>query len=95
MAAARRDKFIGILANVLRLLYILESISLREQLGNAIRIVVERRRDVSGVSAFDKSLIFRLLPFVLTHAVEASDPIVLVASPLNALMRDQISNLTA
>ena len=66
MAAARGDKFIKILANVLRLL-ILESISLREQLVNAIRIIVEKRRDVSGVSAFDKSLIFELLPFVLTH----------------------------
>ena len=36
---------IEILANVLRLL-ILESISLREQLGNAMRIIVEKRRDV-------------------------------------------------
>ena len=68
MAAARGDKFIEILANVLRLL-ILESISLREQLGNAIRIIApaEKRRDVSDVFAFDKSLIFQLLPFVLTH----------------------------
>ena len=39
MAVARGDKFIDMLANVLRL--ILESISLREQLGNAI--IVERR----------------------------------------------------
>ena len=62
MAAARGEKpFIEILANVLRLL-ILESISLREQLGNAIRIIVEKRRDVSDVSAFDKSLIFQLRP---------------------------------
>ena len=38
MAAARGDKFIGILANVLRLL-ILESISLREQLGNALELL--------------------------------------------------------
>ena len=45
MAAARGDKFIEILANVLRLL-ILELISLCEQLGIAIRIIVERRRDV-------------------------------------------------
>ena len=42
MAAARGDKCIEILANVLRLL-ILESISLCEQLaGNAIRIIVEK-----------------------------------------------------
>ena len=54
-------------ANVLRLL-ILESISLRElQLGNAIRIIVEKRREVSDVFAFGKSLIFQLLPFELTH----------------------------
>ena len=45
MAAARGDKFVEVLANVLRLL-ILESISLREQLGNAIRIIVEKRKDV-------------------------------------------------
>ena len=45
MAAARGDTFIEILANVLHLL-ILESISLRELLGNAIRIIVEKRRDV-------------------------------------------------
>ena len=45
MAAVRGDKFIEILANVLRLL-ILESISLREQLGNAIRIIFEKRKSV-------------------------------------------------
>ena len=61
MAAARGDKFIEILANVLRLL-ILETISVRKRLGNAIRIVLEKRRDVSGVSAFDKSLIFQFCP---------------------------------
>ena len=67
MAAARGDKFIEILANVLRLL-ILESISLREQLpGTQLELLSKKRRDVSGVSAFDKSLIFQLLPFVLTH----------------------------
>ena len=39
MAAARGEKpFIEILANVLRLL-ILESISLREQLGNAMAVI--------------------------------------------------------
>ena len=36
--------------------------SLHEQLGNAIRIIVEKTRDESGVSAFDKSLTFQLLP---------------------------------
>ena len=46
MAAARGDKFIE-MANVLRLL-ILETISLCKQLGNAIRIILEKRRDVSG-----------------------------------------------
>ena len=45
MAVVRGDKFKEILANVLRLL-ILESISLREQLANAIRIIVEKRRNV-------------------------------------------------
>ena len=45
MARARGDKFIEILANVLRLL-ILESISSHEQLENEIGIIVEERRDV-------------------------------------------------
>ena len=52
MAAARGDKFIEILANVLRRL-ILESIFLRVQFGNAI--IVEKRRDMQGVFAFGKS----------------------------------------
>ena len=52
MAAARGDKFIEILANVLRRL-ILESIFLREQFGNAI--IVEKRKDMQGVFAFGKS----------------------------------------
>ena len=73
MAAARGDKFIEILAKFLRLL-ILETISLRKQLGNAIRIILEKRRDVSAVSAFDKSLIFQLLPFVLTHGWRSVTP---------------------
>ena len=62
MAAARGDKFIDILANVLRLF-----ISLREQLGNAIRIIVEKRKECLRCLSFGKSLIFQLLPFVLTH----------------------------
>ena len=45
MALARGNKFVEILANVLRLL-ILESISCREQLENAIGTIVEERRDV-------------------------------------------------
>ena len=45
MVAGGGDKFIEILANVLRFL-VFESISLLEQLGNAIRIIVEKRRDV-------------------------------------------------
>ena len=45
MALARGNKFIEMLANVLRLL-ILESISCREQLVNAIGFIVEERRDV-------------------------------------------------
>ena len=45
VAYARGNKFIEILANVLCLL-ILESISCREQLENAIGIIVEERRDI-------------------------------------------------
>ena len=44
-----------VLDNVLRLL-ILESISIREQLGNAIRIIVEKRRDVLDVFALQQIL---------------------------------------
>ena len=65
MAAASSDKFSEILTNVLHLLN-LESISLREQQVNAIRVIVEKRRDVLAVlpTGFGKSLIFQLLPFV-------------------------------
>ena len=50
MATARGDiSLLTLLANVLRLL-ILESISLREQLGNAIRIIVGKRRIMCKMS---------------------------------------------
>ena len=94
MAAASNDKFSEILTNVLRLLN-LESISLREQQVNAIRVIVEKRRDVLAVlpTGFGKSLIFQLLPFVFNSWLEVSDSVILVVSPLNALMRDQMIKL--
>ena len=74
MAAASSDKFSEILTNVLRLLN-LESISLREQQVNVIRVIVEKRRDVLAVlpTGFGKSLIFQLLPFVFNSWLEVSD----------------------
>ena len=94
MTAASSDKFSEILTNVLRLLN-LESISLREQQVNAIRVIVEKRRDVLPVlpTGFGKSLIFQLLPFVFNSWLEVSDSVILVVSPLNALMRDQMIKL--
>ena len=75
------------LSNVLRLLN-LESISLREPQVDALRNIVEKRKDVIVVlpTGYGKSLIFQLLLFVLGSWMEVS---VLVVSPLNALMRDQ------
>ena len=94
MAAASSDKFSEILTNVLHLLN-LESISLREQQVNAIRVIVEKRRDVLAVlpTGFGKSLSFQLLPFVFNSWLEVSDSVILVVSPLNALMRDQMIKL--
>ena len=65
MAASRWDKFTEMLCNVLRLLN-LESISLREPQVDALRNIVDNKKDVLVVSptGYGKSLIFQLLPFV-------------------------------
>ena len=65
-------------SNVLRLLN-LQSISLREPQVDALRNIVEKRKDVLVVlsTGYGKSLIFQLLLLLL------------VVSPFNALMRDQ------
>ena len=91
MAAARGDKFIEILANVLRRL-ILESIFLREQFWNAI--IVEKG-GICKVSLPSANLDIPAFALCFDSWLEVSDSIISVASPLNALMRDQISNLTA
>ena len=65
MAASRWGKFTEMLSNVLRLLN-LESISLREPQVDALRNIVDNKKDVLVVSptGYGKSLIFQLLPFV-------------------------------
>ena len=90
MAAARGDKFIDILANVLRLF-----ISLREQLGNAIRIIVEKRKECLRCLCLRQILDIPAFALCFDSWLEVSDSIILVASPMNALMWHQISNLTA
>ena len=49
----------------------LQSLTLREEQVNAIRNIVENQKDVLVVlpTGFGKSLIFRLLPFVLTRGL--------------------------
>ena len=65
MAASRGDKFTEMLSNVLCLLN-LQSTSLREPQVDALRNIVEKRKDVLVVlpTAYGKSSTFQLLPFV-------------------------------
>ena len=73
----------------------LQSLTLREEQVNAIRNIVENQKDVLVVllTGFGKSLMFQLLPFVFDLWLVIDDSFILVVSPLNALMRDQIIKL--
>ena len=54
-----------------------------------------RKKDVLVVlpTGFGKSLIFQMLPFVFDSWLYTNGSFILVVSPLNALMRDQIIKL--
>lgn len=73
--------------------------ALKREQRQAIESVVLKRKDVLAVlpTGFGKSLIYQVLPGVFDYMAGKFDindrSVVLVISPLNALMRDQISKL--
>ena len=72
--------------------------SLKKEQRQAVELIVLKRRDVLAVlpTGFGKSLIYQALPGVfdfMTGNYTKDRAIILVVSPLNALMRDQISKL--
>ena len=85
MAASRGNKFTEMLSNVLRLLN-LQSISLREPQVDALRNIVEKRKDVLVVlpNGYGKSFILQLLPLLFDSWMEVSDSIISVVSHFNA-----------
>ena len=73
-------------------------VTLKKEQRQAVEAIVMNCRDVLGVlpTGFGKSLIYQVLPGVFDFISGSSckdRAIVLVVSPLNALMRDQISKL--
>lgn len=72
---------------------------LKEKQYEALKAVVLTNRDVLAVlpTGYGKSLIYQLLPLVLDFFTANGSPVrkstVIVISPLNALMRDQIVKL--
>lgn len=73
-------------------------VSLKAEQRQAVEAVVIKERDVLAVlpTGFGKSLIYQVLPGVfdfMSGNATTNQAIVLVVSPLNALMRDQISKL--
>ena len=71
-------------------------VSLKKEQRQAVEAIVMKGRDVLAVlpTGFGKSLIYQVLPGTLDFMAGNVDrAIILVVSPLNALMRDQISKL--
>ena len=94
MAASADIKFKESLLTALRCLN-LGTLTLRKEQENAVKNVVVRKKDVLVVlpTGFGKSLIFQMLPFVFDSWLYTNGSFILVVSPLNALMRDQIIKL--
>lgn len=73
--------------------------ALKTEQYEALKAVVLKNRDVLAVlpTRYGKSLIYQLLPLVLDFFTAIGSPVrkstVIVISPLNALMRDQIVKL--
>ena len=71
------------------------SIALKKEQMECVSSIVDGR-DVLAVlpTGYGKSLIFQLLPDIYDHLLHVEDSVVLVISPLNALMHDQIAKLS-
>ena len=68
---------------------------LKPEQQQVISFVVEEKKDCICVlpTGFGKSVIFQLLPFVFDEFYETNSSCVLVVSPLNAIIEDQVCNL--
>ena len=80
-----------------KILQLPENIELKKEQESALRAVVLQKKDCLCVlpTGFGKSLIFQLIPFVCDQLDGTTDSCVLVVSPLNAIISDQIEKLTS
>ena len=93
MAACNVD-FDNAVKYALNLLKSSDLVLKREQ-KEALRAVCVEKRDCLCVlpAGFGKSLIFQLVPFTLDYLTKVNTSCVLVVSPLNAIISDQIEKL--
>ena len=72
-----------------------EDIELKKEQEAALRAVVVEQKDCLCVlpTGFGKSLIFQLIPLLWDSMHGRTDSVVLVVSPLNAIISDQIQKL--
>ena len=72
-----------------------ENIVLKKEQEATLRAVVVQKKDCLCIlpTGFGKSLIFQLIPFVCDSLNGVSDSCVIVVSPLNAIISDQIEKL--
>lgn len=73
----------------------LDEFELKNEQKVALHAVGLKKRDCLSVlpTGFGKSLIFQLIPFVVDHLEKVNNSCVLVVSPLNAIISDQIEKL--
>merc|ERR1739844_2383 len=71
-----------------------KDVELKKEQRKTVELLVKDRKDVLAIlpTGFGKSLIFHILPFVFDFIEEGGQPdsTVIVISPLNGLIRDQI-----
>lgn len=98
MDSVERIRFEECIAHGLRCLN-LEHLSLRKEQVAALENVVVLKKDAIVVlpTGFGKSVIFQLLPFVFDAWFNKEDKhsMVLVVSPLNALIQDQVEKMNS
>ena len=73
----------------------LAGLVLKEEQKTALYAVTSKKQDCLCIlpTGFGKSLIFQLVPFVVDRLEKVSNSCVLVVSPLNAIISDQIEKL--
>ena len=73
----------------------LGGVNLKEEQKAALYAVTSKKQDCLCIlpTGFGKSLIFQLVPFVVDRLEKVSHSCVLVVSPLNAIISDQIEKL--